>query len=765
MSRKEKIILFALVALAVVARIVFAWIGQWSTDPDRGVVSVMAMHMAEGRAWPQFFYGQGYMGSIEPFLSSLFVRLFGVSGFTVALGTGIPAALLLIPIYFIARRMAGPIAAAVAAGFLVVGPDAFLAYMSSPRGGYAVILLLNAIVLLLTVRIAESAWKREPTKTSDWIWLGLCGGLGWWTNPMIVPALAAAALTLLVALRGRIFQPGIAFAAVAFVVGAAPWLIWNAQHEWMSLSMSRSLGGMHHLHATLGLLKARIWQGLDLGTGDGIRIRTLLAFFAVVLALSVFVCRRYRQASWPWAFAALLIYSGVFSLSYSLSSFAYVDTLRYILPVYLPRAVFFGVAAAAFATRHPALIVIPLILLLAPQMKKRWEKWGPDSRRGTVESAPAWAEELRAAGVDAVFSSYQQHWLNFAAREIVPVVEFEGDRVPLYDRAGILAEHPAYFRSTSISDFLPRTQARGTVVGTRMGAVITELQPAATPVRALMPDDIESVVTLDGTSVPELFDQNFDNHWRDDSIQDKPAPTVEVTFRRPVRIAGAQLYSRERTLPIFVQLDALATDDTWINLVPASPISGWYWSGPQPYFRDLYNHTEARCTPTETTRIRIAIPPSPRRPIYRFRISEIILLEEAPDSSLATQPDVDATIAACREHNVQRIYANRWLADRIGIRHLPTLVTDYSARLQRRTDDPTSRPPHEYTRIADFAHTALFTEPAYAARNRAFLMSNGHTFDSIPLAGGELLVITSSPENPRPLAWIGNLLLYDKPEL
>ncbi len=764
MSRKEKLLLLALVAIAIAMRVVFAWTGQWSTDPDRGIVSLMAMHMAEGRAWPQFFYGQGYMGSIEPFLSSLFMRAFGASGFTVALGTAIPAALLLIPIYFLARRMAGPIAGAVAAGFLVVGPDAFLAYMSSPRGGYAVILLLNAIVLLLAVRIAERAWRKEESGAADWIGLGLCGGLGWWTNPMIAPALAAAAAILIVALRGRILKPGIAYAALAFGVGAAPWLIWNATHGWESLSMGRSLGGLEQLNATAGLLINRIWAGLDWGSDTHVRVRKLGGVLAVVLALAGYASWRRRSPSAPWAFAAVLIYLALFSVSYMLSDFAYTETLRYILPIYLPLAILFGVAAAVFAQRRVAFIALPLVLLLAPQLKKRWEKRGPDPRRATVEAAPAWAENLRASGVDALFSGYQKHWLNFADRGILPVVEFAGDRVPLLDRAGLLAEHPAFFKGGSIADFIARTQASGTTLETKMGAVITELQPNSTPVRPIATEAIESITTLDGNPVPQLVDRNFDNLWRDDSQQGEPAPGVEIAFRHPVKIAGALFFSRERQLPIYTQLDMPAPDGTWTTLAPARAISGWYWSGPQPYFGDLYSHTETRCTPTEITRLRILCPPSPRRASYRFRISEIVLLEEDPSASVSTahiQPDLDAIIAACRQRGVHRIFASRWVSDRIGAQKLPDLATDYSTRLQRRTDDPTASPPHEYTAITHLNQAALFSEPTFARDNRALLEATGHTVESLSLPGGELLIITAAPIDPVPLAWLGNLLLLD----
>jgi len=73
-------------ALAVTARIWGAWVSRCITEPDPAVVALMARHMAELKEFPVFFYGQAYMGSLEPLASALMVRLLGPTGFAVALG-------------------------------------------------------------------------------------------------------------------------------------------------------------------------------------------------------------------------------------------------------------------------------------------------------------------------------------------------------------------------------------------------------------------------------------------------------------------------------------------------------------------------------------------------------------------------------------------------------------------------------------------------------------------------------------------------------
>ena len=72
--------------LGVLARVARAWAGRASLDVDASVVGLMARHMAQGTDFPLFFYGQSYMGSLEPSASAVMFRLFGESGFTLGLG-------------------------------------------------------------------------------------------------------------------------------------------------------------------------------------------------------------------------------------------------------------------------------------------------------------------------------------------------------------------------------------------------------------------------------------------------------------------------------------------------------------------------------------------------------------------------------------------------------------------------------------------------------------------------------------------------------
>src|SRR5215210_2788590 len=78
-------------AVAVAASLIviraFVWIffEQSGFDSDQAVVGLMAKHLAEGRAFPLFYYGQHYMLAVEPWLAAPLFKVFGASVATLKL--------------------------------------------------------------------------------------------------------------------------------------------------------------------------------------------------------------------------------------------------------------------------------------------------------------------------------------------------------------------------------------------------------------------------------------------------------------------------------------------------------------------------------------------------------------------------------------------------------------------------------------------------------------------------------------------------------
>jgi hypothetical protein len=73
------------VALVILRSFVWIFFEQSFFDSDQAVVGLMAKHLAEGRAFPLFFYGQHYMLGVEAWMAAPLFRIAGASVVTLKL--------------------------------------------------------------------------------------------------------------------------------------------------------------------------------------------------------------------------------------------------------------------------------------------------------------------------------------------------------------------------------------------------------------------------------------------------------------------------------------------------------------------------------------------------------------------------------------------------------------------------------------------------------------------------------------------------------
>ena len=86
MPSRERWIVRTIVFSIVIARsAVFLWHPESYFDSDQAVFGLMAKHLAEGRAFPLFMYGQSYILGVEAWLAAPLFALFGASAFLLKL--------------------------------------------------------------------------------------------------------------------------------------------------------------------------------------------------------------------------------------------------------------------------------------------------------------------------------------------------------------------------------------------------------------------------------------------------------------------------------------------------------------------------------------------------------------------------------------------------------------------------------------------------------------------------------------------------------
>ena len=214
------------VAVAVILRVViFAHPNLGMLDSDEAVTGLMAKEALRGK-FAVFYWGQAYGGTLEVLLIAPLFAIFGDRTILLRLVPVLLCILCAVLLWRIGRRTIRSPAAEVAALAFVLWPGFFVWMSTKERGFYWTGLAMGLTAILLGLRLLERARVIETGA------LGLVAGIGWWTTPQVLYLLLPAGIW--VVWRNRRLIRYAPLALLGFVVGAAPWLAFNALHDWPS---------------------------------------------------------------------------------------------------------------------------------------------------------------------------------------------------------------------------------------------------------------------------------------------------------------------------------------------------------------------------------------------------------------------------------------------------------------------------------------------------------------------------------------------------
>jgi hypothetical protein len=197
-----------------------------NTDGDESTIGLMALHIAQGRHFPAYFYGDDYMGAFEAYLAAPVVGLFGPS----VLALRLPMVLALYVafgwlMYRLTARLYTRWFAVLIAGLMALGSDHIISMQLRASGGYPELSAAGALLILLAVELAagdaSQGWRRLLT-FGGW---GVAAGFVLWDNWLPLPYLAVAAALLLWTCRRELLGRAGAMLAAGVAVGATPMIV------------------------------------------------------------------------------------------------------------------------------------------------------------------------------------------------------------------------------------------------------------------------------------------------------------------------------------------------------------------------------------------------------------------------------------------------------------------------------------------------------------------------------------------------------------
>lgn len=432
-------LLIAILFTALAARLILLASGAVSFHADEAIVALMARHINQGER-PTFFYGQAYMGSLDAWLVAVGFRIMGESVLSVRL---VQSALYLLAVaigFTTAWRLSGSTLIAFIAGLLMAVPSVNTAlYTTATLGGYNETLIFGGLILLLGYEVTHN------NQRSWWRWglLGLCGGLGWWTNGLIVAYALPVCLLIFYRLiwrplrtKTKLSPPVQMMAAVVGVlVGAAPWLVFDFTHNHAALATfisNRQTGEFEGIGIPYVPPGQRAFglAFIGLPTLIGMRFPWDGAYFLLpvgvlvllVYGVAIFRLLRGHNPLKPDARGLVLGMLGLFCIIFIASTFGADPTGRYFLPLTLPLGIVLGTLVSDMQRATPPQTILPaltVILVLgyqaAGQIVAMTTPPGLTTQFDPISHIPNDHDEALMAFLDEhqLFHGYTNYWVAF----------------------------------------------------------------------------------------------------------------------------------------------------------------------------------------------------------------------------------------------------------------------------------------------------------------------------------------------------------------
>ena len=390
--RLDAVFLTVIIFAAALLRLDFMRAADYVIDADEAIVGLMAQHIVAGSDLPIFYYGQHYMGSLEPICVAALFNLFGASPFVLQLTPLLFSLALIYIMYLLGREVGGHVVGRVAALLCAFPPVALVVWSYKARGGFIELLVIGALATLFTVR-----WfKKSPSELKYPITVWMLLGLGWWVNNQvlyfIVPIGLFGGAHALAGIRSGGLSLGrlsllCAVCGGSFFVGSAPYWIYNLRNNFPSLGMfgfapAEKVGGYF-----LGLIRSALpillgakhfWEATTSFSGATAIVYSVYgAVFATVLFVRrTALVRLFRGEIDRNNQVEIFFFISVFACAvFTFSTFGWLSQApRYLLPLYIPLFILCGMWVKVLRSFSRPLSFLGLGILLAINLASCY--WG-----------------------------------------------------------------------------------------------------------------------------------------------------------------------------------------------------------------------------------------------------------------------------------------------------------------------------------------------------------------------------------------------------
>ncbi len=682
-------ILLGLIALLLI-HFFFEWIVGRSpilaeSYYDEAVTGEMALHILKGEH-QLFFWGQPYMGALEPYLTSFLFHLFGATTFVLHLTDILIYTAMIFLVYRIGTLAGGWMTGMLAAAFLTIPPLYLSIVGQLATGGHEEAVLMETFVLFGTCLLA---FNPEKDRISLAILIGLLAGLGWWSSLLGAPLLTAGVIGLLVA-KPRILLGWVPWAGLGgFFFGSLPFWIWEFFHHFSTFRFfAAGQGGpgisfFVTLYAVLrySLIESFLgywWDGQSVlpSVPSFLAWSVFIVVYLPVFFLLLFVIfqwiRRMVSLRNPFQNPKDLV---VFTFLILVFIFSFSEegthgSLRYSLALYTPFAVLLAFWLRKIFLFRKILGSVALVGLLSFNFFLH-TLFLQEANNLPYRPVDHLIKALKDHGIHYAYADNRiSQVLTFESREEIICADFFGRRNYNYLRAVDAAppKEIAIVTHQKLGNPYPETMAAALRLlgGSRkrfeVGSYVFwyDFQEPVPLLRPLSPNSWRIIASREEGQVEMIKDRDLMTSWK---ARKRAGDSLSVDLGRPTSVARISFLPGpiEYGIPCGFKLETSLDQKKWELVAETSAkdvMGGLYWHQGHPWF-DQNPRLQITFSPHPCQYIRITNLTTPENPNEPWTIAELFIYE---DSKKPYNPSQKAQEAYHRAEQA----LNHWMDDPTG---------------------------------------------------------------------------------------------------
>ncbi len=781
--------LLTILLTGLALRIYYAWKAYYLTF-DSATIGLMALRILDGER-PMFFYGQGYMGSLEAYLAAFWVYLLGPSDLAVSLAPITFSLFWVVFTYFLFKELAHPWAGVAAAATTALAGYYTMWYCVSNNGGYAPVFALGSLVLWRCVRVGH---RRPGLKSlaAEVLIIGAASALALWCGLIVLPYLFTGAIWLLVYLwrstqRGKtlaLYAGGALLAAI----GLLPSVMARADFP-SSGSLTQFIFSGHQFKRSLEMLAGVNWPQLVLwdpkSLPSGMTALSRAVPVVIYLLLSAAALGYLARLGRVWRQGKLLLHLtplifGLFFLAlYLPHRMSLLNSPRYLIFSWgIVLAALWALGPATSGSRaaplYSGLLAIYLIFQLAGNLLFIERMVPLKTGRLAKETAVVRAAEANQIKdvvlIGGPTFGHQGQIYTFRAEDRV---RFSSPWNERHQPTAQAAEGAVRYGLGLPANYRPDLEAaledlRVAYELTAAGDLILahhitppENGQIAVPFRQLR----LKLENSPGQAAAALADRNIDTVCAF-QVSDGQQSSVTIDLGRTCQVNGFQLLAPDVSqsgLPLGYRLSA-SVDGTRFRQIQqvTKRLPVGYLAGPKVYLEGYFGRFEVRLPPFPARYLKLDFTLANERLEGIVRLAEIFVFEESELPAAARSPDLSFLTQRFQSAVTEFVFADRWISARL-LEELQSRKGEYPAL-------PRGNPQrYEYTRISREVRPrkglALVLAQAVADEGEQLLREHYGTAaiaQRYDLPGYRVLILDDPGEAASPpaaLVWTGHTLL------